>query len=126
VVATLGWYLGFDLQKWAIEGGYDRTREDALLASIDWPNDGYRLFEIGTPDESSVDGWVQPIAESNALFLPRASWDLLRGVDERFDAPGGGMLNPDTFCRAMELPSRELVQCPPPQCRWSDVLGINS
>src|ERR1017187_1341110 len=30
VVATLGWYLGHDYQNWAIQGGYNRTREDAL------------------------------------------------------------------------------------------------
>jgi len=46
VVATLGWYLGPDLQWRSMESGYDRAREDALLESIDWPNDGYRLFEI--------------------------------------------------------------------------------
>jgi len=109
VVGTLGWYLGYDLQSGALRTGYDQAREDALLASIDWPNDGYRLFEIGTMDESSVDGWFQPIAESNALFLRREFWEQLGGVDERFDAPGGGLLNLDTFHRALECPEAELV-----------------
>lgn len=80
VVATLGWYLGHDFQGWSIQTGYDSVREDALLASIDWPNDGYRLFEIGTMDESSVDGWFQPISESNALFLRRELWESLGGL----------------------------------------------
>src|SRR6202140_922355 len=102
VVATLGWYLGHDLQGWSKGEGYDHAREDALLDSIDWPHDGYRLFEIGTMDESSVDGWFQPIAESNALFLRRELWELLGGVDERFTAPGGGLLNLDTFSRVLE------------------------
>ncbi|MBV9080614.1 MAG: glycosyltransferase family 2 protein, partial [Elusimicrobia bacterium] len=75
IVATLGWYLGSDLQGWAVQSGYDAAREDALLASIAWPEDGYRLFEIGTMDESSVDGWFTPIAESNALFLRRSVWE---------------------------------------------------
>jgi hypothetical protein len=109
VVATLGWYLGHDLQGWAITSGYDRAREDALLDSVDWKTDGYRLFEVGTMDESSLDGWFQPIAESNALFLRRATWELLGGVDERFRAPGGGLMNLDTFRRALELPDAELV-----------------
>ena len=109
VVATLGWYLGFDTQPIAVAGGYDRAQEDALLASIDWPTDGYRLFEIGTMDESSIDGWVKPIAESNAIFLRRDFWTALGGVDERFDAPGGGLLNLDTFRRAIEMPDAELV-----------------
>lgn len=109
VVATLGYYVGHDFQGWAVQNGYDHAREDALLASIDWPNDGYRLFEIGTMDESSVDGWFQPIAESNALFLQRELWELLEGVDERFDAPGGGLLNLDIFRRALQCPEAELV-----------------
>lgn len=109
VVATLGWYLGPDFQWRSMESGYDRAREDALLESIDWPNDGYRLFEIGAMDESSVDGWFKPIAESNALFLRRHFWEVLGGLDERFDAPGGGLLNLDTFNRAIEWPEAQLV-----------------
>lgn len=109
VVAALGWYLGYDFQTRSMQCGYDHQREDALLKSIDWPGDGYRLFEIGAMDESSIDGWFQPIAESNALFLRRELWELLDGVDERFDAPGGGLINFDTFRRALDLPEAELV-----------------
>jgi glycosyltransferase involved in cell wall biosynthesis len=109
VVATLGWYLGHDLQRWSMQYGYDQAREDALLAAIDWPQDGYRLFDVSTLDESSVDGWLLPISESNALFMRREMWTALGGMDERFDFPGGGLLNLDTFRRAMELPKAELV-----------------
>jgi glycosyltransferase involved in cell wall biosynthesis len=109
VVATLGWYLGFDFQRWAMQAGYDRSREDALLASIEWPQDGYRLFEVATLDESSVDGWLQPLAESNALFLHRKTWKALGGVEERFDEPSGAYLNLDTYRRAIELPGANLV-----------------
>ena len=109
VVATLGWYLGYDLQSWAIRAGYDRAREDTLLASIEWPQDGYRLFEIATMDESSFDGWLAPIGETNALFLRRELWDMLGGVDERFDLPGGGCVNLDTYKRVGDLPGAELV-----------------
>lgn len=109
VVAALGWYLGFDFQRFAIRAGYDAAREDALLASIGWPEDGYRLFEISTLDESSVEGWFCPIAESNALFLKRELWDALQGLDERFDAPGGGLVNLDVFDRALALPDAQLV-----------------
>ena len=109
VVATLGWYLGPDFQWRSMESGYDRAREDALLESIDWPDDGYRLFEIGSMDESSVDGWFKPIAESNALFLRRQFWELLGGLDERFDSPAGGLLNLDTYNRALEWPDAQLV-----------------
>jgi hypothetical protein len=109
IVATLGWYLGFDFQRYAMQSGYVQAREDALLASIDWPRDGYRLFEIATMDESSVEGWFFPVSESNALFMRRQTWARLGGVEERFDAPGGGLLNLDTFSRAMALPDARLV-----------------
>ena len=109
VVATLGWYLGHDFQTWSLQSGYNPEREDALLDSIDWRTDGYRLFEISALDESSVDGWLQPISESNALFLRRELWDSLGGVDESFDAPAGGLINLDTFGRALELPGASLV-----------------
>ena len=109
VVAAPGWYLGYDFQMWAMRYGYDRAREDALLAEIAWPEDGYRLFEIATMDESSVEGWVQPIAEANALFMRSKWWEVLGGMDERFDAPGGGLVNLDLYSRAMELPDAQLV-----------------
>jgi hypothetical protein len=109
VVTTIGWFLGFDDQKWAVEVGYDQKQEDALLKSINWPDDGYRLFEIGTLAGSSVNGCFLPIAESNALFLRRELWEMLEGFDERFDLPGGGLVNLDTYRRAFELPNAESV-----------------
>jgi Glycosyl transferase family 2/Methyltransferase domain len=109
VVATIGWFLGFDDQRWALEAGHDKRREDALLKSIDWPADGYRLFEIGTLAGSSPNGWLLPIAESNALFLRRELWDMLEGFDERFDLPSGGFVNLDVYRRALELPNAESV-----------------
>src|ERR1700694_2140510 len=39
-VATLGWYLGYDFQRWAMHAGYDKPSEDTLLASIDWQGRG--------------------------------------------------------------------------------------
>jgi tetratricopeptide (TPR) repeat protein len=109
VVAVPGWYLGYDFQRWAMLAGYDQAREDALLASIGWPQDGYRLFEIGTLDESSVEGWLLPIAETNALFMRRELWTMLEGLDERFDFPGGGLVNLDIYTRALEIPNSQRV-----------------
>jgi cephalosporin hydroxylase len=109
VVVAPGWYLGGDFQGAAITRGYDRDREDALLASINWPEDGYRLFEISTLDESSLPGWFGPLGEANCLFLRREVWQELGGCEERFDMPGGGLLNLDTYRRALELPGARLV-----------------
>ncbi len=82
VVATLGWYLGYDQQRWGIDCGYNKDREDALLETIDWKNNGYRLFDVSAGDETTVDGWFGVICESNALFLSRDNWTLMNGVDE--------------------------------------------
>jgi hypothetical protein len=115
IVTALGWYLGSDVQSHAMCAGYDAREEDALLESIGWPQEGYRLFEISTPDESSVNGWLAGpegagfVFESNALFASRETWDLLDGADERFSSPGGGLLNFDLFRRALELPEARLV-----------------
>ncbi|MER8752067.1 glycosyltransferase [Mesorhizobium sp. M1050] len=109
VVAAPGWYLGSDVQVNAPGNGYTRAIEDSLLQSIRWPDDGYRLFEIGTMDESSVDPWFSPIAEANALFMHRESWHAIHGVDERFSYPGGGLVNLDTLERAMKLPQARLI-----------------
>ena len=49
-----------------------------------------------------------PIAEANALFMRRASWDQLGGMDEGFDALRGGLVNLDTYSRAMELADAQL------------------
>lgn len=109
VVTTMGWYLGFDTQGDGLLHGHSTAREDDLLASIHWPKDPYRLFEISTPDQSSVDGWVAPMGESNAIFLSRDAWWRLGGFDERFVSPGGGLANLDLFKRACEMPKAQQV-----------------
>ena len=58
VVCTLGYYLGYDLQRFSLLAGHGPALEDQLLAQIGWPNDGYRLFEIGAFDEASMFGWI--------------------------------------------------------------------
>ena len=46
VIAPLNYQLGPKLQYLSGDEGYDQATEDALLASIDWPRDGYRLFDV--------------------------------------------------------------------------------
>jgi glycosyltransferase involved in cell wall biosynthesis len=110
VVTTLAWHLGPDVHRRAVEKfGYDREMEDQLLESIGWPEDGYRLFEIATLGGSSRDGWFAPKSESSSLFMRRKSFDRLGGYDERFDQPGGGLVNMDTYIRACDMADSELV-----------------
>jgi hypothetical protein len=108
VIATLNYQLGPDVQRKSSEQGYDQTVEDGLLASIGWPQDGYRLFDIATPEMRG--GPAGAMLESNALFLPRALWQELGGYDERFSEPGGSVVNPDTLIRAVALPGAQLIR----------------
>lgn len=109
VVATLGWHLGPVRHMQAAEAGYDQAAEDRLLDEVGWPDDGYRLFEVSTLAGSSGRGWFGPMGESSALFLPRATWDELGGLDEAFALPGGGLVNHDLYRRACLLPGAQLV-----------------
>lgn len=109
VIASLGFHLGFDMQYRSVRKGYDKNAEDALLEDIDWTKDAYRLFNISVFAGSSQQGWFRPISESNALFLSEPMWRELKGYDERFVSPGGGMINLDTYVRSCELPDSQLV-----------------
>jgi len=101
---THGWHLGPDLQCRSIESGYDREREDALLAGIAWPRDGYRLFEIAAL-HGEMDGWFGRYFESNCTFVRRDTFFALGGADERFRTAGGGLVNLDLQYRITEHPS---------------------
>lgn len=112
VVATRYFWLGPDAQNESIARGYSRSVEDQLLQSIDWPEDGYRLFEIGTPLRQGAENinWLNRMFESNCLFLKRALFEEQGGADERFDFPGGGFINMDIFGRAIDAPGVTAAQ----------------
>ncbi|MFP5256339.1 MAG: CmcI family methyltransferase [Acidimicrobiia bacterium] len=97
VVATQQWYVGPGQQDEALHEGYDQTVEDRLFDRIQWPVDGYRLFEIG--HFIGERDWFDGIVESNCVFMPRKLLEQVGGVDERFSMPGGGYANLDLFER---------------------------
>ena len=109
VVSSLAFHLGPDIQTETVKSGYDPEEEDRLLTSIDWRQDGYRLFEISALAGSSGYGWFQPIAESNCFFMPVGLFEELGGFDEGFVTPGGGLVNLDFYERACELPASQHV-----------------
>jgi hypothetical protein len=112
VVTCLGWHLGPDLQQRSVAAGYSKAEEDRLLESIAWPEDGYRLFEIGVLAATSRGGCFRPAAESNAVFMHRDSYEALGGYDPAFDCPGGGFVNLDFFRRACERSTVRVVLLP--------------
>ena len=104
IVATRGRYLGPKMQRISMNEGYTKEFEDAMLESLDWKNNGYRLFEKSVFDESSGAHWFDPrISESNSLFMSRALWSEINGFSEEFQALGGGFVNLDTLTRATTL-----------------------
>lgn len=108
-IASLGFHLGAEVQQKNILNGYNQDREDALLQSIDWPRNPYRLFEISCLGESARGAWFKPIAESNAPLLKKSFYQSLGGYDEAFDIPGGGIVNLDFFKRAVEAQESQYV-----------------
>ena len=112
VVATRYFWMGPDEQNVSITQGYSKDVEDELLAGINWPEDGYRLFEVGSPLRAGPENisWMNRIFESNCLFMRRELFQELGGADERFDLPGGGVVNMDIFKRAVDWPGVTAVQ----------------
>ena len=107
VVTTYGWLLGHRApdEVVACDDVAAAAQTQILLDAVDWPDDAYRLFEVARSDGST--GWFGLGFESSALFMPRALWRELGGLDERFDEPGGGFLGLDLYERALRRPGIE-------------------
>jgi glycosyltransferase involved in cell wall biosynthesis len=111
VVLTRYFYLGPGQQNETILQGYNQRAEDELLQQISWPDDGYRLFEIGVPAMSDVPKmtWFNKMIESNCLFMRSEVFADIGGANEQFDAPGGGYLNMDMCREATGLAATQAV-----------------
>lgn len=107
IVATQHWYIGPGQQPEAVSLGYDEEEEDRLFAGIEWPRDGYRLFEIshfiGERD------WLDGLLESNLLIVPRTVLDQVGGFDDAFDMPGGGFANLELYERLGSHPDLDII-----------------
>ncbi|HEX8103833.1 MAG TPA: glycosyltransferase, partial [Solirubrobacteraceae bacterium] len=108
VISTLSYHLGRRPQYVSAAAGYDEAAETALLATVDWEGDGYRLFDVAVPGHAAFHWFRRPF-ESNAVFMPAAMWAELGGFDEGFRSDGGGLVNPDLYVRATELPGARTV-----------------
>jgi Glycosyltransferase like family 2 len=112
IVTAPAYHLGSTTHMDSAGQGYDQAEEDRLLEASGWEADGYELFSISTLAASSGRGWFGPMGESSSLFMRRALWDELGGLDERFALPGGGLANHDLYRRACEAPGTTLVVLP--------------
>jgi cephalosporin hydroxylase len=102
IVATQQWYVGPGQQGDAVLTGYDQDFEDKLFEDIEWPTDGYRLFDIGhfVGDRD----WFDGIWESNCMFVSRKYLEQLGCFDEAFSVPGGGYANLEFYERLGSSP----------------------
>ena len=101
VVDVRSFHLGHKSQNDSLAEGYSPEVERELLASVDWPADGYRLFDIAFPSLPTRGVFYGSVFESNCLFISRALFDELGGYDERYAYPGGGLVGIDFFRRAV-------------------------
>lgn len=108
-VCTPGFHLGHTLQQTAVCHGYDERAEAQLLEEIEWPADGYRLFDVSVFSGTSGGGFFLPMWESNYFAMPVGTWRRLRGMDARYNDFGGGNCNLDLFKRLLEQPRMPLV-----------------
>lgn len=110
LVGSLSWHLGPDVQNVSMLNGYNQKVEDNLLQSIDWPLEGYRLFDISVLAQSSQRGYLSGVPnELSWLCLARRTFNELGGYDTLFQAPGGGLVNQDFLKRALAIPEIQPV-----------------
>lgn len=109
IVTVPGYHIGDQLQQEAVDHGYGVEEDQALIRSIGWPLEGYRLFDIACFSGSCVPGFFRPNSESNCISIPRDIWAALGGLDTRFNLRGGGLVNLDLYKRACEFPGIEHV-----------------
>jgi hypothetical protein len=112
VISVPGYHLGRTLQQEAVDEGYDERADAELLASIAWPADGYRLFDVSCLSGSCANGFFLPYSESNCLGMPTWFYESIGGCDPKFDLPGGGNVNLDLYRRACDDPRATLIVLP--------------
>jgi cephalosporin hydroxylase len=97
ITVTQQWYVGPGQQPDAMLSGYDQSVEDDLFRYIEWPANGYKLFDIGhfIGDRD----WLDGMWESNCIFVPRSLLEQYGAFDERFSVAGGGFANLEFYER---------------------------
>lgn len=109
LVATPGYHIGEQDQKFSSDNQHDEHHEEELLVSIDWRQNGYRLFDISCFSGANDKGFFHPLMESNCIAFHRRLLDTVGGLHDGYQTPGGGSVNLD-FYRQLALQSNtELV-----------------
>ena len=107
VAVVQQWYVGPGQQPDAMLNGYNQEVEDGLFGHIEWPTDGYQLFDIG--HFIGERDWFDGLWESNCIFVPRKLLEQFGAFDERFSMPGGGYANLEFYERLGGAPGVNVV-----------------
>jgi glycosyltransferase involved in cell wall biosynthesis len=108
-VATLGFHLGPKVQQVSVTEGYSREVEDGLLNDINWPTEGYRLFEICALGESYRNGVLAAPPETTFFVMDKAHYLEIGGYNEAFVTLGGGLASFDFFDRAVAAAGDDFI-----------------
>jgi cephalosporin hydroxylase/glycosyltransferase involved in cell wall biosynthesis len=107
IAMTQIFYVGPGEQPDAVRDGYNQAFEDQLFRRIEWPLDGYRLFDIA--HFAGDRDWFDGLWESNCIFVPRGLLKQYGAFDERFAVPGGGYANLEFYERMARTPGVNVV-----------------
>lgn len=108
-VATTPFHLGPMMQNDRAASGYDQVIEDKLMASVNWKENGYRLFTLAAECADMSKGWFGCLFESGCFGMRRDEYLAMGGLNEKFTSPGGGMVNLDMLHRATSIKDMEYV-----------------
>jgi hypothetical protein len=100
-IATVPFHLGPKQQYDSMLEGYNQQVEDRMLVDCRWREDGYRLYSVTQAFSDTSQGWFGILFESGCFGMRKADFLAMGGFDERFAAPGGGLVNLDLFRRAL-------------------------
>ena len=109
IITTIGYHIGDMIQQLNVKNGYDQIREDELLSNINWPNEPDKLFKISCLAGSSKRFWIDGLNESNILIMKKTFYEFIGGYDEKFNIPGGGLVNLDFFKRCVDHAKTQYV-----------------
>jgi len=102
-------FIGPGQQSVTTSDGYNQAKEDELLERIQWPKDGYKLFEIGEIIGEANRNWLMEKFECNCLFINKDTFFKYGMVNESFNLPGGGLVNLELYKRMIESTNTTVV-----------------
>src|SRR5208282_1648981 len=106
---TVPFHLGPKRQNISMLEGYNQTLEDKFLEHSGWKTNGYALYRIAGDFSDGNLGWFGRLSESGCFGIRKSDFLEMGGFDERFQSPGGGLVNLDFFLRAVSNPKMQYV-----------------